>query len=91
MFKKINKFINKDLVLDEVQYFLNMMVLNIVFKIKYGMNIHRVNSFRILKFFGLILYQVKINILFPTPLYKRAYRIKQKLYMYKDLYWSSHS
>lgn len=74
-----------------MQYFLNMMVLNIVFKIKYGMNIQRVKSFRIFKIVGLILYQVKINILFPTPLYKLAHRIKQKLYMYKDLYWSSHS
>lgn len=74
-----------------MQYFLNIMLLNIVFTIKYGMNIQRVKSFRIFIFVGLILYQVKINIFFPTPLYKRAYRIKQKLYMYKDLYWSSHS
>lgn len=68
-----------------------MMVLNIVFTIKYGMNIQTVKSFRIFKFVGLVLYQVKINIFFPTPLYKLAYRIKLKLYMYKDLYWSSHS
>lgn len=56
-----------------------MMVLNILFTIKYGMNIQRVKSFRIFKFVGLILYQVKINIFFPTPLHKLAYRIKQKL------------
>lgn len=59
-----------------------MFVFNIVIIIKYAMNIHRVKSFRILIYIvGLILYQVKIKISFPTSLYK--YRIKQKLYVYK--------
>lgn len=61
-----------------------MFVFNIVIIIKYTMNIHRAKSFRILIYIvGLILYQVKIKISFPTSLYKCAYRNKQKLYVYK--------
>lgn len=76
---------NSDLLFYEGREFIIMMVSNIVTIIKYTMNLHsegeKLQNINLYCWLDIV--PSKNKIFFPTPLYKCANRINQKLYVYK--------